>query len=69
MRYTVDRIEGDIAVCEDDNRKMTEIPIKELPEGVKEGMCLAFVEGKGWAVMEEADRSTRIRNKMDSLWS
>lgn len=37
MKWIVDRIENDFAVCETDNGEMTDININALPKGIKEG--------------------------------
>ena len=41
----VDRITGEIAVCEEPNRTMREIPLALLPPQVSEGDCLYISEG------------------------
>ena len=68
MRYIVDRTEADLAVCETENEEMVNIPLKDLPEGVKEGSVL-IREGERWLIdeNEEAARKERIREKMASL--
>lgn len=69
MKYTVDRIEGKCAVCEDENRKMTKIDFDLLPDGVKEGDVLDFENG-AWSYdkAETKARAERIKAKMDALW-
>ena len=42
---TIDRIEGEIAVCERANGDMTDIPLKALPRGVQPGDVLSFRDG------------------------
>lgn len=37
MKYIVDRIEENYAICEDENKKMIEIELKKLPTTIKEG--------------------------------
>lgn len=68
-RCTVDRIEGAVAVLECGDGSMRDIPVDELPEGIREGMCLVFDDGK-WAVDsdEEARRRERIQAKMGRLF-
>lgn len=41
-KVIIDRIEGRIAVIELDTENYLEIPLKYLPEGVKEGQALKF---------------------------
>lgn len=69
MKYTVDRIEGKYAVCEDENKKMREIELEILPDGVKEGDVLNFENG-AWSAdkAETKARAERIKSKMDALW-
>lgn len=68
MTYTVDRIEGMIAVCEDENRKMVDIPLHALPFEVKEG--LVFERDNGcYRLVDASERHERIKSLMDDLWS
>ena len=46
MRYTVDRIEGSVAVCEDSDGVMKNIDLKKLPDNVKSGDILVFGDGR-----------------------
>ncbi|MBE6031595.1 MAG: DUF3006 domain-containing protein [Clostridiales bacterium] len=68
MKYIVDRIEADLAVCEDENEEMVNIPLKSLPEGVKEG-SVVIRNGDSWELDpdEEAARKERIAEKMKQL--
>lgn len=66
MKSIVDRIEGDIAVCELENGKMINIPLSELPQGVKEGMAL---NGNEIDLEETEARTSRIREKMNRLFT
>ncbi|MBQ9931555.1 MAG: DUF3006 domain-containing protein [Firmicutes bacterium] len=68
MKYIVDRIEADLAVCEDENEEMVNIPLKSLPEGVKEG-SVVIRNGDSWEPDpdEEAARKERIAEKMKQL--
>ena len=45
MKYTVDRIEGDIAVLENEDERRVKVNVSLLPEGVREGSCLAKENG------------------------
>lgn len=41
--YTIDRIENDMAVCENrDTQKMTNVPINSLPSDIQEGTILKY---------------------------
>ena len=68
MKYIVDRIEADLAVCEDENEEMVNIPLKDLPEGVKEGSVLVQEDGS-WSIdkNEELARKKRIAEKMKQI--
>ena len=52
----IDRIEGDIAVCERPDRTMVHIKLSELPAGVREGDCLAVDSGAYIVDTEETAR-------------
>lgn len=69
MRYTVDRIEGNFAVCEDESGEMHDIALSELPEGTAEGSVIDAVSG-GYVLnsAEEDKRREEIRALEDSLF-
>lgn len=46
MRFTVDRIEGSVAVCEDSDGVMKNIDLKKLPDNVKSGDIVVFMHGR-----------------------
>lgn len=46
MRFSVDRIEDEFAVCEDCNGAMINIDLKKLPPDVKSGDILIFRDGR-----------------------
>ena len=46
MRFTVDRIEGSVAVCEDSDGVMKNIDLKKLPDNVKSGDIVVFMDGR-----------------------
>jgi len=56
MIYTVDRIEGEYAVCEDQNRVIHDIPLSQLPEGVKDGSKLEYLD-EVYTLLPEVDQS------------
>lgn len=69
--YSVDRFEGDYAILE--NRTTNEIKnVKKdtLPDNIKEGSILQFVNGK-YTYNEELtkEETSRIQNKMNKLWN
>lgn len=67
----IDRIEGNIAVCENRyNKIIIEIDISKLPMGVKEGTVIRYFDGKYWIDEEEQNNiEERIQNKMNNLWN
>ncbi|MGB4589404.1 MAG: DUF3006 domain-containing protein [Clostridiaceae bacterium] len=64
MRLTVDRFEGEYAVCEMENGEFVDIPRKALPEGIAEGSRLLIEVDD----TEAADDRDRIKNKMNKLF-
>ena len=69
--YSVDRFEGEYAVLE--NRKTNEIKnVKKdmLPENIKEGSILQYVNGK-YTYNEELtkEENNRIQDRMNKLWN
>ena len=69
MRYIVDRFEGNIAVCEDENKKLIHIPKYKLPLETKEGDCL--IEEDGFFRIDDlqtASRKEYLKKKMDRLF-
>lgn len=69
--FTIDRFEGNIAVCENrETKEMINVNIKDLPEGVKEGTILTYKEGRFFLNKDkEQEVSQRIKEKMDNLWN
>ncbi len=69
--YSVDRFEGEYAVLE--NRRTNEIKkVKKdmLPENIKEGSILQYVNGK-YTYNEELTKEAtkRIQERMNKLWN
>lgn len=64
MRLTVDRFEGNYAICELESGEFVDIPFIALPEGVKEGSKL-LIEIEDDKTKEDQDR---IRSKMNQLF-
>ncbi len=67
--YTLDRFEGNFAILENRNtKKMTDIPISDIPTNAKEGDILRLSNGSYVVDNEETKNvSNRIRQKMDNL--
>ncbi len=59
----LDRIENGIAVIEDENGDFTEIPLSELPDGVREGSALTRTDC-GFEAQKEETRKLRKRNSV-----
>ena len=66
-KITIDRIEGNFAVCEDENKNMIDIPVSIMPSGAHEGSVyeIGFTELKN----EEIERKKRISDKANKLWA
>lgn len=69
--FTIDRFEGNIAVCENrQTKEMINVKAEELPEGAREGNILIRKEGKFVLNQrKEQEISERIKEKMDNLWN
>lgn len=63
-RYIVDRIEGDLAVCEVEDKTMRNIPVADLPDGATEGDCLVR-DGETWA--QDPTLKSARKARIDSL--
>ena len=59
MKYTIDRFEGTIAVCENEQKVMVNIPKYRLPLEVKEGDVLEEING----MLQIDDVETNERRK------
>ena len=59
-RYIIDRLEGDIAVCETADGGHVDIPKSELPETVREGDVIIKCCG-GYSVSEKETDARRRR--------
>ncbi len=67
--YVVDKIEGNIVVCENlSTREVENIQSFDMPKNFKEGDCLVKLNGK-FVVDEKltTDRKNIIKNKFDRL--
>lgn len=69
MKYIIDRIEKGIAVCEDENKNIINIPKYKLPSGIKEGDII--IEHEGFLKIDNDGtlaEHERIKNKMNKLF-
>lgn len=64
MLITIDRFEGNVAVCEMENGKFANLPKELVPSGAKEGSKISI---KLDLESEEEDRE-RIKGKMNNLF-
>lgn len=62
MIYTVDRLEGDFAVLEDENGRMSQRLLGEIPIPVREGDKLEETEG-GIVLREDLKQAALERNR------
>lgn len=69
MKYCIDRIEDNIAVLENlETQEMIDISLDELPEEIKDGTVLKYVNDKYELDLdEEEQRSNEIEDLFNSL--
>jgi hypothetical protein len=69
MKVTIDRFEGDFAVCEKHDRTMVNIKRSRLPAGAKEGDAL-IIESDTIRIeaSETVKRKKAIDDLMNELW-
>lgn len=61
MKYIIDRFENGFAICEDENKKMTEIKKDDLPLNIKEGDVINLIDGK-FSIDSEETKKRRKDN-------
>lgn len=68
---TIDRFEGDIAVCEQEDMTTINIPINKLPQGIKVGNVLIVADDGTMSIDQEEEnrRRDRINNLYDSIFN
>lgn len=64
MKWIIDRIENNIAVCELKNGEMLDVKISALPKGIKEGDVIKLSVDE----TETNERKERIDKLMNSLF-
>ncbi len=69
-RWIVDRIEENIAVCEDEQGNMHSLPVDRLPEDIREGDCLVQQED-GYHIDRQLTQRRRqeMLDLQNSLWN
>lgn len=69
-KLVIDRIEDNIAVCEDDARKRIEIAKEKLPQNAKEG-CVLEISDSGEIVLDDEEteiKRNRLLKKQQSVF-
>jgi len=64
VKGIIDRFEGEYAVVEMDDRIMKNIKIEILPQGIKEGTAIKFVNGE-WQI--DRERTENLKSEIDEL--
>lgn len=64
MKWIIDRIENNIAVCELENGEMLDVKMSALPKGIKEGDVIKLSVDE----TETNERKERINKLMNSLF-
>ncbi len=69
MKYIVDRIEGNIAVCEDENGNMVDILLSNFEEDAHEKDVVEYV-GNSYKLLkkETRERKKYIENLAKDIW-
>jgi hypothetical protein len=70
MRLIIDRFEGNVAVCEEENREMLNVGKEQLPAGAKEGDVLEMAADGTITINVEETRKRKeaIKEKTKGLW-
>ena len=68
VEYVIDRLEGDIAVCENDQREQMEIEVARLPNGAREGSTIIIGNDGLVSLVDGSVRESRIADKMKTVW-
>lgn len=64
MKYSVERIEENVALCEDDLGKTVKLRLDELPENIHEGDIIVRTEN-GYTI--DSDETSVRRKKMAEM--
>ena len=62
--FTVDRIEENIAVLFDDDDNKSDVPVSELPEGLKEGDIIRFDEEDKIYIIDK-EKTEQVRASLE----
>lgn len=70
MKYSVDRIEEGIAVCEDENGEIVKLETAMLPDGIREGDLFLMTEDKTEILHDEtAEKKKRMADLQKSIFT
>lgn len=70
MKYIVDRMEGGLAVCEDDKGNTVNLKLSQLPKNIRSGDIIKCSGGRFELDREAADeRRAKLAALQDSLWA
>ena len=64
MKYSIDRIEENIALCEDNDGNVLKLSVDELPQEIREGDIIEKTEN-GFVI--DADETQLRRKKMAEM--
>ena len=64
MKYSVERIEENVALCEDDLGKTVKLRLDELPENIREGDIIVRTEN---SYTIDSDETSVRRKKMAEM--
>ena len=59
MTLFIDRIEGDLAVCETEDGEFLTLPLRDLPDGLREGSVLERGKTGAWRLNPEEEEKRR----------
>lgn len=69
MRYTIDQLEEELAVCEDDHGNKVNIAKSDIPEEAKIGDVMMLKDGKYILDKKTANqRRKEIEEIMEDVW-
>lgn len=67
-RYVIDRFEGNMAVCECEDKSTIDIKREILPKECKEGDCIVEEDGRYCIDKEETNRrKEKVKELLDKL--
>lgn len=61
--WVIDRWEGDLAICQNEQGKRQEVPKHQLPEGLKEGDWLQLLENGSFIFSSEETKKRKENAK------